>query len=134
MAAFGMDKGCIEMAFLGDAEFTRYVRFRLVSDSAGKPGKLTRAANKLVSAVFQSFYFGELMAELTEEETDVARRARNAHTPAHAKNAGLADYKRATALEAVFGFLALVGRRERLETLMERCFALGMTRYKSPNV
>ena len=122
------DRGCIELAFLGDAEFTRYVRYRLVSESAGKAGALTGAANRLVSAVFQSYYFTELSGELSEAEADVARRARNAHVPAHAKNAGMADYKRATALEAVFGWLSLSGDRERLEFLMDRCFGLGKIR------
>lgn len=123
-----MDKGCIELAFLGDAEFTRYVRFRLVRESDRKAGELTRTANKLVSAVYQSYYLTELAETLTEQEADVARRARNAHTPAHAKNAGLADYKRATALEAVFGWLSLQDD-PRLQMLMEKCYELGKIRY-----
>ena len=66
--------------------------------------------------------------ELDEAEAAVARRARNAHTPAHAKNAGLADYKRATALEAVFGWLSLEGNFKRLDGLMEICYELGKIR------
>lgn len=120
--------GSIELAFLGDAEFTRYVRRRLIGESDGKSGQLTRAANRLVSAVYQSAYFTAIADELNEEEAAVARRARNAHTPAHAKNAGLGDYKRATALEAVFGWLSLEGDFKRLDGLMEKCYELGKIR------
>ena len=62
-----------------------------------------------------------LLPILTDEEKDVVRRGRNCHTPSKAKNAGLMDYKRATALEALFGWLYLCGRHERLQELEKRC-------------
>lgn len=111
----------VTLAFVGDAEFTLFVRSMLVSAHDFKSGELTRMANKMVSAVSQAAMYGAVLPYLTEREADVAKRARNTRTPSHAKNAGLADYKRATALEAVFGFLSLTGARERLAALMDKC-------------
>lgn len=62
------------------------------------------------------------MGLLTEEEADIARRCRNTHTPAKAKNASMSDYKRATALEGVLGYLYLSGNEDRLKELSELFF------------
>ena len=57
---------------------------------------------------------------LTEEEADVARRGRNAHAHhAAPKNQDAADYRAATALEALIGYLYLTGQEERLLTLFK---------------
>lgn len=61
-----------------------------------------------------------LSPSFTDEESEIARRSRNSHNTSKAKNAGLSDYKKATALEGVFGFLRITGRIERLEELMKR--------------
>lgn len=113
----------VTLAFVGDAVFSLFVREKLVSDHDLKAAELTKRANIAVSAVAQSAMFEAVLPELSERETEIARRARNAHTPAHAKNASLSDYKRATALEAVFGYLRLSGQNERLYDLMEKCLA-----------
>mgnify|MGYP000332004560 FL=1 len=46
-------------------------------------------------------------------------RARNAKTRHRAKNRTLSDYKKATAVEAVLGYLYLTGKTDRLKTLLE---------------
>lgn len=55
--------------------------------------------------------------ELTEEESDVFRRGRNAKSPTMAKNATMADYRRATGFEALMGYLYLKDDFERLVEL-----------------
>ena len=61
---------------------------------------------------------------LTDEEKEVARRCRNCHNPSHAKNAALSDYKKATALEGVLGYLKLTDQTERLNELMRKCMEI----------
>ena len=78
--------------------------------------EINRATPKTQSAMLEA-----VLPVLSDEEKDVARRARNCHTPAKAKNAGLMDYKRATALEALFGWLYLRGEIARLEELETLC-------------
>ena len=62
-------------------------------------------------------YYG-LECIVSDEEADVARRARNCHTSSRAKNAIVGDYRRATALEGLFGYMKLIGEDARLNELM----------------
>ena len=55
---------------------------------------------------------------LREEEHDIFRRARNSKINSSAKNAELSDYKIATGLEAVYGYLYLTGDTERLREIL----------------
>lgn len=98
------------LAFLGDAEFTLFVRKRLVMTHDLKSGGLHRLASKFVSAKAQAKIYDEIVDFLTDEEKEIARRSRNSHNISKAKNAGLADYKRATALEGVIGYLSLTDK------------------------
>lgn len=112
----------LSLAFVGDAFFTLYIRDRLIERHDDKAGGLHDRAKAFVSAHGQAVLFDRLAALLDERETTIARRARNAHNTTRAKNASLADYKKATAFEAVIGYLHLCGKTERLETLLNHLF------------
>ena len=58
---------------------------------------------------------------LTEEEKQVYRRGRNAQASSRAKNATMSDYRHATGLEALFGYLYLTGQGDRMTELAEQC-------------
>ena len=58
---------------------------------------------------------------LTEEEKQVYRRGRNAQASRRAKNATMSDYRHATGLEALFGYLYLTGQGDRMTELAEQC-------------
>ena len=60
-----------------------------------------------------------LEPQLTEEELAVYKRGRNAKSPTMAKNATMADYRKATGLEAVMGYLYLTDRFERMVELIK---------------
>ena len=108
----------VTLAFLGDAVFTLWVRQKLVEKGAGKPSDLQRMAAKIVSAHGQSDFLERVLPMLTEEESDIFRRGRNAKKPTKSKHATAAEYNRSTGLEAVIGFLHLTGQTERLEALL----------------
>lgn len=112
----GQLPGSLELAYLGDTLWDLFVREELVK-TGGRMKELHRAAVARVRASAQSRALARIEDCLTEDEAAVVRRARNAHqTPP--KNADPADYCRATALEALFGYLYLTGRLERMKTLM----------------
>ena len=111
----------LSLAFLGDSVFTLFIRDKLVRERDGKSGALHLLANRYVCAKAQAEMMEKLDGLLSEEERAVAKRCRNAHNTSKAKNAGLADYKRATALEGLFGFLQLTEQKARLEELMNKC-------------
>lgn len=107
----------ITYAYIGDAVFTLYVRARLAQKYDFKTDRLGKLCSGIVRASMQSEILLKCGEMLTEQERDIARRCRNTHTPSHAKNSSMSDYKRATALEGVLGYLYLSGQSERLEEL-----------------
>ena len=84
---------------------------------------LHRMAVRYVRASAQSDALEAIRAELTEEETAVFKRGRNANGVKAPKNALLADYRRATGLEALFGWLYLSRKTARLRELFSRILA-----------
>ena len=108
--------GSLEMAYLGDALYDLHVRKNLLA-RGGRVHALHKDAIKLVCAHAQSEALERVLPELTEQEAAVVRRARNAHQ-APPRNANPAEYHRATALEALLGFLYIMGETQRMESIL----------------
>lgn len=106
------------LAFVGDSVQTLYVRTRLAATSHAKSGALHNAAACEISARAQAKSADRAMEIFCEDEADIFRRARNNHVLHSAKNASIADYKKASGLEAVIGYLYLTGQGERLEKIL----------------
>ena len=116
--------GSLELAYLGDALYDLYVREHLVAHG-GRVRSLHRHAIALVCAHAQSEALGRVEDGLTEAEAAVVRRARNSRqTPP--RNADAAEYHRATALEALVGYLYVTGQRERMNAILSACLPDGM--------
>lgn len=106
------------LAFVGDSVQTLYVRTRLTYTNNGKSGVLHRLASAFVNATSQARAAEEIMPILNDDEQDIYRRARNNHAAHQAKHSTAIDYKKASGLEAVIGYLYLTGRGERLEEIL----------------
>lgn len=111
----------LALAHLGDAVFELLVRTELCAAGIPKNGNLHRETVARVCAPAQAAFADRILPSLTDEEAAFYRRGRNAHVHAIPKNASAAEYSKATGLEALFGALYLLGRRERVEAL----FAVG---------
>jgi ribonuclease-3 family protein len=109
----------LTLAFLGDAVYERFVRERLVRTANMPAGRLHREAVKRVRAGYQSRAVDVLTPLLTEEETVIIKRGRNARGGIAPKNTSRAEYRRATALETLFGYLCLTGDEDRLAELFD---------------
>ena len=108
----------LTLAFVGDGVFDLFVREEIVC-SANRPVKeLNKLKVERVRCEAQAELFRRLEPVLTEEEADVFRRGRNAHTSHTPKNASNADYHTATGLEALFGYLYLSDRFDRIRELL----------------
>lgn len=107
------------LAYLGDAVWEVQVRLRLVRSGSTRPSEDSLA---YVTAEAQSDAAERLMPYLTEEEEDAYRRGRNCVHGNVPRHATVAQYRRATGLEALFGYLALCGRQNRIEELMTLAF------------
>ena len=111
--------GSLELAYLGDTLYDLYVRSHLI-ERGGRVADMHRRAIHLVCAHAQSEALFRIEETLTEEEAAVVRRARNARQ-APPKNADAGEYHRATALEALIGYLYLTGQRARMEGFLGIC-------------
>lgn len=109
----------LALAYVGDAVQSLYVRHRLVAEHDFKAGELHKLTSALVNAKEQAILAEKLLAVLTETERSVYLRGRNGKSHHKAKNQTGADYRKATGLEAVLGYLYLTGKFERLAQLLE---------------
>ena len=109
----------LALAFVGDGVYDLFVRERLVCEANSPVKKLNEEKVSIVRCSSQAKLVEKLMPILTEEELDVLKRGRNAHTQHIPKNATSADYHSATALEALLGYLYLAGRIERIRELLK---------------
>ena len=107
----------VQLAFVGDTIYDLYARTQVLEEHDVCVRELHRRAVAHVNARAQARAFAAVEPLLTEEAADVARRGRNAHSRPP-KNQDPGDYARATALEALVGYLYLLGRNERLDELM----------------
>ena len=113
------------LAFIGDGVYSLYIRERLVTTTDLKGVKLHNATTNFVKAVGQSNFIEKLLPMLNETELGVFKRARNHKTQSVAKNASIIDYKRATGLEALLGYLYLTKNIDRLNEILD--MAVGET-------
>ena len=112
----------LALAQIGDTVCDLYARIYLNDQFARTPHELHLAASKYVCAAGQAAAYRRMEPCLTEDETAVYRRGRNAHSGTMPKNASAADYHTATGLEALVGWLFLSGADERLNELMKHYF------------
>ena len=105
------------LAFYGDCVYELLVRKRVVLKGSTSAGRLHDLAVKQVRASYQSQAVAVIEPMLTESEADILRRGRNAGGISVPKSAKPSEYRRATALETLFGYLSLTGQTERIEEL-----------------
>lgn len=107
----------LNLAFIGDCVYEMLVRERLVGEANRPVNDLHRESVKYVSAKAQTAAFQKIEPLLTEEETAVFKRGRNAKTGHQPKSASVGEYHYATGVEALFGYLYLTGNNERITYL-----------------
>lgn len=111
--SFIRELSSLSLAFIGDAVYELMVRTYIL-DGNQNVNKLHRKAIDFVKAKAQSDAMTSILDNLTKDELSVFRRGRNTNPHTVPKNAKLADYRNATGLEAVFGYLYLKNESKRL--------------------
>lgn len=107
----------LQLAYLGDAYYELLARESLLGNGQCKLADLNDAVRALVTAEGQSAILEGLLPHLTEEEAVIYRSGRNARSAHRTKSASAIDYRRATGLESLFGYLWLTGQQERAREL-----------------
>ena len=107
----------LALAYIGDGIFELVIRSIVVGKGNTKASQLHQHTSHIVKAASQAKMIEALEEDLTEEEADVYRRGRNAKSPTMAKNASMADYRKATGFEALMGYLYLKDDFDRIVEL-----------------
>ncbi|MBQ8546499.1 MAG: Mini-ribonuclease 3 [Clostridia bacterium] len=102
------------LAYLGDSVLEALIREGLVLKGYEKSAKLNKEALNYVTAVNQAIAFKNIEGCLTEEEAQIFRRGKNSSHLNVPKSASLLEYKIATGFEAVFGYLRLLKKEDRI--------------------
>ncbi|NEN83967.1 Mini-ribonuclease 3 [Paenibacillus elgii] len=106
------------LAYVGDAVYEVFIRQYVVSQTNHRPNHLHRLSTRYVSAKAQAKALQRWLPILTEEETDIVKRGRNAKSGTTAKNADVLEYRHSTAFECLIGYLYYTQRWERLQQLL----------------
>ena len=113
----------VDLAFLGDGYYELTVRRLMLERGWTGSDRLHRETVRYVCAENQAHAVKTLLPGLTPEEQDLCRRARNRKSATKPRNADPVDYKWATALEALIGWLVLTGNTGRAEDLTLQAIA-----------
>lgn len=116
----------LALAFLGDSVYEQLVREKLILAANMPANKLHKLAVERVCAEYQSACIEKLlgMEIFTEDEQDIFKRGRNTKMNAP-KHSTVQDYRNATGLECLFGYLYLTAQKQRIEELFEICWGIG---------
>ena len=110
------------LAYLGDSALEIRVREKLVRSGISGSGNLNRASLSYVKASEQAAAMHRIIPRLDEEETLVYKRGRNMSGGNVPKSATMAEYRTATGMEVLFGYLHLLGRNERIDQLFSLAY------------
>ncbi len=110
------------LAYLGDCVLELRVRELLVKRGISKSGHLNAEALHFVRASAQAEAMERILPLLTEEETKIYKRGRNSAHLNVPKSASQAQYRTATGMEVLFGYLHLSEQMERIEELFAAAY------------
>lgn len=111
----------LSLAYIGDSIFDMCVRTYILKKANIPPNKLHNRAKKYVNATSQSIMYKHIIQLVSDEEVAILKRGRNANSNSVAKNSTIADYRNATGLEALFGYLYLKGETKRILQVFKMC-------------
>ena len=106
------------LAFVGDGVYSLYIRQKIVLEDNLQGKDLHLQVINYVKAGGQSNFIEKLLPTLNDTEMSVFKRARNYRSLSQSKNSNIIDYRRATGLEALLGYLYLIGNEKRLNEIL----------------
>ena len=110
------------LAYLGDCVIELCVRRHLVESGLNTSAHLNKAALDYVKASAQAAAMKRLLPHLTEEELSYFKRGRNIGHTNRPKSATVSEYRSATGMEVLFGFLHVTGQQDRIDELFRLAY------------
>lgn len=112
----------LTLAFIGDSVYEMFVRTKILSMGNRPANELHKIAVGYVKAKAQATAAHKILETLSDAELEIYKRGRNTNIHTVPKNADMADYRHATALEALIGYLYIKGEEERLSEILNLAF------------
>lgn len=112
------------LAYLGDCVLEMCVREHLVRLGYSSSSRLNKIALNYVRAPRQAEAMKNILPLLTDEENAVFHRGRNMGHTNTPRSATVAEYRTATGMEALFGYLHLAGQKQRIDELFAAAYLL----------
>lgn len=112
------------LAYIGDAVYELALRLNHVAIGIDGAGRLHDSLVGIVNSPSQAKVFDAIFPELPESDMQMVKAWRNAKTPARYGSGSRAEYAKATALEALVGYLFVTGQTQRLESLINKALEL----------
>ena len=117
----------LQLALIGDGVYELFIRNSILSNNLELSAhKMHVKAIGYVKAKSQSAIMHEIEDKLTENESYIFKRGRNAKSATVPKNADVRDYRMATGFEALVGYLYLIGDTERLEFIFNTALSIDL--------
>ena len=115
----------LQLALVGDGVYELFIRNYILSENIELTAhKIHVKAIGYVKAKSQAVIMHEIEDKLTEDESYIYKRGRNAKSATVPKNADVRDYIMATGFEALVGYLYLTGNTERLEFIFNSAISI----------
>lgn len=112
----------LTLAFIGDSVYEMFIRTKILSMGNRPANELHKIAVGYVKAKAQAQAAHKILDLLTDQELQIYKRGRNTNIHTVPKNADMVDYRHATALEALVGYLYIKGEEDRLEEILNLAF------------
>lgn len=117
----------LQLALIGDGVYELFIRNTILSNNLELSAhKIHVKAIGYVKAKSQSIIMHEIEDKLTENESYIFKRGRNAKSATVPKNADVRDYRMATGFEALIGYLYLIGDNERLKFIFNTAISIDL--------
>lgn len=123
-----IDCSTAALAYLGDSVIELCVREHLVSEGLSSSARLNAEALEYVKASKQAEAMKNILPVLTEEEESAFRRGRNMGHTNTPKSATVSEYRAATGMETLFGYLHMTGRQDRIKELFALAYKIENTK------
>ena len=108
----------LTLAYIGDSVFDLTIKTMVVGKGNAPVNKMHKKVSEIVKAHGQVLMYEAIKDILTEDESSVFKRGRNAKSYTSAKNATKIDYRIATGYEALIGYLYLQDKMDRVLELI----------------
>lgn len=108
----------LALAYIGDGVYEMYIRTYIISKGNAPVNKMHKGSRELVRATAQAKIYHIVEPMLTEDEQQVLKRGRNAKSISAPKNADITEYRHATGLEALIGYLYIEGKIDRITEII----------------